>query len=162
MIWWQSRPMRLRDEERRLIDTIAPNLSRRATQALLAQAEWREAAPGDVLTLEGRTIGGLIYVAEGDLDIIVAGNSVGLVNAGEFLGEITWEDGELATATAAVRSSVRYVWFDRRRLRRTLRQQEVPSLRAAGEHQPGPRAQTCPHHATRCGVGWWRRCSSRR
>ena len=125
VIWWQSRPLRLREEERQLIDTIAPNLSRRATQALLANAEWRRAGAGEVLATEGSTIGGLIYVAEGDIDIIVAGNSVGLVTAGEFLGEITWEDGDVATATAAVRTPVRYVWFDRRRLRRTLGQLEV-------------------------------------
>lgn len=125
LIWWQSRPVHLREEERGLVDAIAPNLSRCATQALLAQAEWRSAEPGDTLTREGMEVGGLIYVAGGDIEIVVAGCSVGKVTAGEFLGEITWEDGDLATATATTLTRVRYVWFDRRQLQRTLNRLEV-------------------------------------
>lgn len=74
---------------------------------------------------EGVVVGGLIYVAEGDVDIVVAGNSVGRVTAGELLGEITWEEGDLATATATTRTRVRYVWFERARLRQTLSRLEV-------------------------------------
>jgi hypothetical protein len=123
--WWQYRPLQLRDEEQQLIETLAPNLSRRATRALLAKAEWRSAAPGETLTTEGAVVGGLIYIADGGIDIVVAGGTVGMVSAGELLGEITWEDGEAATATAIARTPVRYVWFDGGQLRHTLRRLEI-------------------------------------
>ena len=125
LIWWQGRPLRLREEERYLVGTLVPNLPRRATHALLAQAEWRSAGPGEALTREGVAVGGLIYVAEGIVEIVVAGNNVGLVTAGELLGEITWEEGDLATATAIACTPVRYVWFDRGRLQDMLGRFEI-------------------------------------
>jgi Cyclic nucleotide-binding domain len=124
-IWWQNRPVRLRDEEQRLIATVAPRLSRVATNALLATAQWRDVPPGTILTTQGAPIGGLIYVSTGEIDVVVDGHTVGAVGSRELLGEITWADGALATATATARTMVRYVWFDRKELSAALGKLEV-------------------------------------
>jgi hypothetical protein len=116
VIWWRSRPPLLRDEERLLLDAVAPNLSVPARKALLARAEWRDVPAGETLTRQGVPVGGLIYVAAGQVDIIADGRTIGQCKGGDFLGEMTWADGGAATATAITVGPARYAWFERRAL----------------------------------------------
>jgi hypothetical protein len=151
-IWWQNRPPPLTGEERGLVDAVEPKLSTAATRALIAGAEWRNAGAGEALTKEGVPVGGLIYVAQGDVDIAAGGRSIGACGPGDYLGEMTWSSGAAATATATARSPVRYAWFERGKFSAALKKREVlryavqasisrnlieKLLRATGRDAPG-------------------------
>ncbi|MEI9900689.1 MAG: cyclic nucleotide-binding domain-containing protein [Hyphomicrobium sp.] len=125
LIWWQNRPPTLNSEERGLVDTVAPKLSASAVRALIRQARWRNAAAGEALTRQGVAVGGLIYIAAGEVDIEAGGRRIGGCGPGDYLGEMTWADGAPATATAIARGPVRYAWFDRAALGPALRKREV-------------------------------------
>lgn len=120
VLWWMNRPPRVTEEEKYMLDTLAPHLPPAAARALLARVEWREAAAGTHLTDEGKAVGGLLFVSAGDVDVVVAGRTVAQCSRGDFIGEMTWEEGNPATATAVARSGVRYAWFEREGLRKVL------------------------------------------
>lgn len=129
LTWWLNRPPRLSAEQQVLRKDIAPYLSNTTLRSMLKGTTWQTAEDGAILTKEGEPVGGLIYIADGVCDILRDETPVARCGKGDFLGEMTWETGLPATATAQARGQVRYCWFERERLLKALRKHE--SLRYA-------------------------------
>ena len=108
-----------------MLQVVAPGLSAAMSRTLLAEAQWRDAEAGAVLTTQGQSVGGLIYIASGTVEVIVDSRVAATCSAGDFLGEMTWATGAPATATTRVREPVRYAWFERSTLGAKLRRLEV-------------------------------------
>ncbi len=125
LIWWQNRPPRLDPQEAELVPAVAPDLPAAMARTLLAEAEWRDADPGTMLTEQGRPVGGLIYLSTGTVDIVVDGRAIDASRAGGYLGEMSWVSGAAASATVTAREPLRYAWFDRSKLGPKLKRFEA-------------------------------------
>ncbi|SON57539.1 Cyclic nucleotide-binding domain protein [Hartmannibacter diazotrophicus] len=113
IIWWLNRPPSMTEEERRMLEAIAPGASPSEARILLSAAEWREVPDGAVLAEEGKPVGGLMYISAGTAQVQSRGRNAGDCGPGDFIGEMTWADGGGALATVLSSGAVRYAWFSR-------------------------------------------------
>lgn len=129
LIWWENRPPRFNPEERRFIETVAPGLPPADARALLRSGAWTDVPAGTRVTTEGERVNALIFISEGKVRIDLGGLAVGACGAGDFLGEMTYANGNAATATATSVEALRYLKFERHILEQA--QARRPVLRMA-------------------------------
>lgn len=97
----RNRRARFTGEERALLDSQFPELSRPAARTFLDRGTWSDLDPGAVLTEEGTPVSHLFYIAEGRADVVSAGRAVGHVT-GELVGEMNVLTRAPASATVRV------------------------------------------------------------
>lgn len=120
IITYRNRATHFTADERAFYDTAVPTLEAADARTLLSAGRWLTAEPGTVLTREGENAPVLAFVVSGDIDISVNGRPVGDCGPGSFVGEISVSSKIPASATATVRTPVRYLAFDRDFVVRTL------------------------------------------
>ncbi|MGR3435159.1 MAG: cyclic nucleotide-binding domain-containing protein [Shimia sp.] len=98
-VWRRRRALRFTEAEQAMIDARLGALHRADIRAFLDAGTWEDAAPGQVLTEEGRPVAALAYIAEGTVEVVVGGRPVARVEAGEFVGEMGVLTRADATAT---------------------------------------------------------------
>ncbi|HQZ12835.1 MAG TPA: cyclic nucleotide-binding domain-containing protein [Devosia sp.] len=108
------------DDERRFATTIANDVEGSTVRRLLRLAELRHAAPDSTLTVEGKPVDELLFLAEGVAQIERNGRIVAVCGPGDFVGEMSFISGAPATATARVMKPARYFAFDQKRLRAAM------------------------------------------
>jgi len=113
IIAYRNRAARFTADERAFYDTAVPTLEAADARKLIAAGRWTTAEPGTVLTREGENAPFLAFVVSGDVDVSVNGRKVGDCGPGSFVGEISVSSKIPASATATVRTPVRYLAFDR-------------------------------------------------
>lgn len=69
---------------------------------------WADAIPGLVLTTEGTPVDNVVYLAIGQVDILVGDQIVGCCRPGNFVGEMSVLRRTPASATAIVAAPFRY------------------------------------------------------
>ncbi len=124
-MWWENRKRRWSSEEAQFIATFDPPLPPVAAAALIRSGYWHDAPEGSWLTVEGKPVDGLIYIAEGQVRIEAGGRSVATCSVGDFLGEMTWQSGKPATGTAVAVGPVRYFRFERSALEKAMKARPV-------------------------------------
>ena len=98
-----------------------PELDEPALAALIEIAELEEAPPRRELVREGVVPERLYYVVEGEM-LLEKGGRIRRVNAGIFIGEISFVLGEPASATVILDRGGRCISFDAEALRKLSRQ----------------------------------------
>ncbi|MFK7762115.1 MAG: Crp/Fnr family transcriptional regulator [Roseobacter sp.] len=106
--WMKERRAQFSPEETRFVRTRLRGLSRSAARQLLNMGVWADAAPGLVLTREGKPVENVAYLVEGEVDIVVGGQVVGVCTPGNFVGEMSVLGQRPASATATVTRPSRY------------------------------------------------------
>jgi hypothetical protein len=111
----------LSEEEAELGDTIFQSMSRFEYLKLLRLARWRSVGEGALLTKEGEPVKELILIFDGTVEILRQGSKVAEVKAGQFIGEMSFANGDPATATVRTSTPARYISWEQEDLRSLLR-----------------------------------------
>lgn len=120
LIWWDKGHSHSNDDEALLAGTIMPGQSGRAVRRLMQLATWRSVEEGEVLLQEGVTVKDLLFVADGAARIEKGGALVAICSRGDFVGEMGFVSGNLATATVIADRPMRLASFDTLALKATL------------------------------------------
>ncbi len=129
LLWWENRPPHFNHEEQHFVTTVAQGLTPAAARALLRTGSWKNVEAGTRLTTAGERVNALIFISQGKVSIESAGATVATCTAGDFLGEMTFANGNAATATAIASEPVRFLSFERHALEKA--QAARPVLRLA-------------------------------
>ncbi len=117
---WENKRASFDVDEQRFVDAAVPNVEKAQAKRLLKAGQWCDAAAGDVLTREGEIASHLVFIASGAVRIEKAGRIVGVCGHHDFVGEISFMNDQPATATAIVANSIRYLNFEREKLRKLV------------------------------------------
>lgn len=120
LIWWDKRHTHSNEDEALLASTIMPGLSGRAVRRLMRQARWRTVEEGAVLLQEGQTVTDLLFVTDGAARIEKGGALVAICSRGDFVGEMGFVSGHVATATVIADRPMRLANFDAVALKASL------------------------------------------
>ncbi|MDG4648771.1 cyclic nucleotide-binding domain-containing protein [Roseibacterium sp. SDUM158017] len=122
---WSNLRARFTSDERAFVSRHLPGLSRGEARALLDAGEWTRLAPGAVFTNEGAPVEHLVYIAQGEADVVLRGNAVSRCRPGDFIGEMTALTGLPATASVRAAGEVLIWRISAARLRDILRRREA-------------------------------------
>lgn len=117
ILWYYAKRHRFSEDEQRLASIIPANIERRTVRRLLRLARLRHIEAGEKLTMEGEAVHDLMFIADGVAQIERGGRIVAVCGPGDFLGEMSFVSGGVASATAVAARPMRYLAFDQRRLR---------------------------------------------
>jgi hypothetical protein len=117
---WENKRASFNEDEQRFIKAAVPNVEKGQAKRLLKAGQWSDAAAGDVLTREGEIASHLVFITSGAVRIEKAGRIVGVCGHDDFVGEISFMNNKPATATAIVANSIRYLKFEREKLRKLV------------------------------------------
>lgn len=131
LIWWQNRRARFSPEETRLIAARLSVLDPHAARRLLDMGEWRNGAPGLVLTEQDKPVQHLTFIAQGSAEILCDGRTVAMCGPGNFVGEMSLVGNSPASAQAVLSENAR-LWQIDTDLVRSLRQ-SAPEMATALE-----------------------------
>ena len=87
---------------------------------------------GERLTAQGQAVGGLKLLYNGEVVVERDGKEIGRARDGAMIGEISFIQGGIATATVSVTRPCRYVSWSGDELRKLL--QRNPSMDVAMKH----------------------------
>lgn len=104
----QNRLEKFNSIESGFVHKAFPGLSNSLKRKILNQGSWVEADEGAELTRAGEPARRLVYIADGEVEIIVNSNVVGRCGNGDFIGELTVLSGEPATGTAITKRRTHY------------------------------------------------------
>lgn len=125
IIWWDNRKRSWTTAQKEFLSNFDPPLPHSAAATLLRSGFWHEAPAGVKIIEEAQPVSALLYVSSGEVNIEVGGSTVGQCSTGDFLGEMTWQSGKPATATAITAGPVLYLRFGRDSLERAMNQRPV-------------------------------------
>ena len=117
LIWRDKGHAHANEDEALLASTILPGQSGRAIRRLLTLAEWRSVEPGATLIVEGQRIDELLFVTDGVARIEKGGVLVAICSRGDFVGEMGFVSGNVATATVIADRPMRLASFNAAALR---------------------------------------------
>lgn len=120
-IYYLYKTTRLSPDEAEFIMAKMPQMTRPMARRFLDAGRWVHAAPGTVLAKEGEVLGALIYLAEGQAQVLSDGVEIATCEAGSLIGELTFLAGGPATATVVLSRPTRYFIVTRAALAQRLR-----------------------------------------
>lgn len=120
LLAWGNKRALFSEEEQMFVTAAVPNVEKSMAKRLLKAGDWCDAAAGDVLTREGEIASHLTFIVTGAVRIEKAGRIVGVCGHHDFVGEISFMNDKPATATAIVANSIRYLSFEREKLRKIV------------------------------------------
>ena len=129
ILWWENREPNFTEEERRFVMLVGPGLRPAAARDLVRSGHWDDVPAGARLTIAGERVNALIFISRGKVDIEAGGATVASCADGDFLGEMTYANGNAATATATASEPTRVLRFERHALEAV--QQKRPVVRMA-------------------------------
>lgn len=118
---YEQRNRPLNEDERVLVDAVLPGADMAQIRRLLALGEAGTAPPETVLFSQGDTPGQLIVLTRGTVQVEQHGKVIGACGEGDFLGEISFQSGNPASADVIVTNTAHYIAFDQQKLRRFLK-----------------------------------------
>lgn len=124
----ERRPVKLTLEQQRLYRLGFERLGPRDFLRLVELGSWQRHDDADVLVKHGEQLQRLTVIAEGEARVVVDGETVSTLGAGQFVGEMSFVTGEPACARV-VAGDCRCVHWPRDGLRKLLG--ERPEVRAA-------------------------------
>jgi CRP-like cAMP-binding protein len=116
MYYVQSR-LTFTDNELVFMGDVLSGLPRERARRLLDAGLWMNAAPGTVMTRQGKPVDDLIYIASGLATVNVNGKDIATVGRGAVIGEVTYRTGQPATATVTVSEDTVLLRFEVNALR---------------------------------------------
>lgn len=126
-----KRATRFSTEEQSFADIVFPHLSKQSIRAFFDNGAWINFDSNAELALEGKSPGGLTYLASGEAKVELSKQPIAVLGAGAFVGELTCFTGASATATVVTTTSGRLFRISTDNLLQVT--QKHPELRAALE-----------------------------
>src|SRR5437763_972072 len=117
------------NEEKELDDTLFKDFAAFDCMKLMRIGNWREAKPGQVLTVEGEPLDEVMLIYDGRLGVETNGKEVAQLQDGNFIGEVSFISGGAATATVRAVDPTRYVSWSKKEIEKLLNRN--PSMKFA-------------------------------
>jgi hypothetical protein len=117
------------EEEKELYETLFKNFAPFEFMKLMRIAVWSNAAPGDVLAVEGKPLDSMMMIYNGRLAVEKNGAKFAELLDGNFIGEVSFISGGGATATVRAIEPTRYVSWKKKEIDALLKRN--PSMRMA-------------------------------
>ncbi|MGB8313205.1 MAG: cyclic nucleotide-binding domain-containing protein [Aestuariivirga sp.] len=108
--------LRLPEKEAPLLREALAGLDDAQIARLLTAADWKDAAPGDLLTKQDAAVDSLYFLCSGRASVVVNGSFVTYLEKGAFVGEIAYLTNNLATATVVIDEPSRILVFSKLRM----------------------------------------------
>lgn len=113
-------PVTLSEDEQRLCQIAFRTLTPREMKKILKLSSWENAEPGECFVSRNEPLENLILIYSGKADVELDGRKLGELNAGQFIGELSYFTDEVAAANVIATQSTRYVSWPRARLKKYL------------------------------------------
>lgn len=117
IIWYYDKHHRFGEDERLFVSVMPADVERRAIKRLLRISNIVNFDRGEELTVEGEPVGNLMYIANGVVTIEKGGKVVAACGPGDYVGEMSFLSGNVASATVRATKPVRVLSFDQEKLR---------------------------------------------
>ena len=121
-VYLANRRVRFSDEEQAFVDAKLPGLKKHQARQILNKGLWVSGDAGDTLITQGVQNKNLVYLAAGEAEIDLNGQHITTVGSGSYLGEMTFETGDVATATAKLSGPPCYLCLNAEALRKLCKQ----------------------------------------
>ena len=128
-LFLERRPVKLTDDELQLCQIAFRTLTSREIKKILKLSSWEDADLGECFVSKDKPLERLILIYSGKADVEVDGKKVGELNAGQFIGELSYFTDEVAAANVVATEATRYVSWPKERLKSFL--EKDSELRAA-------------------------------
>jgi len=128
----ERRSVNFSDEESELHETVFQSFSPVEFMKLMRVGEWCTTEGGYCFARQGKEIGGLTLLYNGEVTIEKDGEEIGRVRDGSMIGEISFLQGGAATASVTSTRPCRYIVWPIEELRQLLKRN--PSLDIAMKH----------------------------
>ena len=125
----ERRPVKLSDDEQQLCQIAFRTLTPREMKKILKLSSWENADLGECFVSKEEPLERLILIYSGRADVELDGKKVGELNAGQFIGEMSYFTEEVAAANIVATEATRYVSWPKDRLKSFL--DKNSDLRAA-------------------------------
>jgi hypothetical protein len=132
ILLWERRPVVFSDEERKLYDLGFSALMPRDFASLVTVGEWRNAAPGDKLLVEGRRTESIFVPISGTVEICSGERRIGRLAPGQTVGVALALLDEPSPVDAVFTEPARYMCWPLSHIRPLL--DKKPELRATLQH----------------------------
>lgn len=109
----ERRPVRLNHAELALYNRVFSGMSQRDFVKLLRSGRWQSAPPSSCLVEQGSAVTDLIVVASGSVAVKVQDREVTTLDAGRFVGEMSYITGEPTSASVWTKEPTEYVAWAR-------------------------------------------------
>ncbi len=118
---YESKQVSFSDEEHELFETIFQGFAPVEFMKLLRLGEWREAGAGTVLAVEGEEVDSLKLIYNGEVVIEKGGAEIARSRDGTLIGEMSFIQGGVASATVKAAGPTRYLAWPKEELRKLLK-----------------------------------------
>jgi len=108
------------EEEKELHETLFKKFAPFEFMKLMRIAEWRQVAPGEIVTTEGQQLDEVMMIYNGLLAVEVKGEKKAELQDGHFIGELSFISGGVATATVRAIEPTRYIAWPKKEIDRLL------------------------------------------
>lgn len=108
------------EEEKELHETLFKKFAPFEFMKLMRIAEWRQVAPGEIITTEGQALDEVMMIYNGLLAVEVNGEKKAELQDGHFIGELSFISGGTATATVRAIEPTRYIAWPKKEIDRLL------------------------------------------
>lgn len=108
------------EEEKELYETLFKKFAPFEFMKLMRIAEWRQVAPGEVVTTEGQRLDEVMMIYNGLLAVEVKGEKKAELQDGHFIGELSFISGGAANATVRAIEPTRYIAWPKKEIDRLL------------------------------------------
>ena len=108
------------EEEKELHETLFKKFAPFEFMKLMRIAEWRQVAPGEIVTTEGQQLDEVMFIYNGLLAVEVNGEKKAELQDGHFMGELSFISGGTATATVRAIEPTRYIAWSKKDINHLL------------------------------------------
>jgi len=108
-IYLERRPVTLSDDEQTLYDLAFRSLRPHEFVSLMLIGEWKTAAAGDKVLVEGQAVSSICIAISGTVRVQREGRDVGVIDAGHLIGETLALTGDTSPVDATFTRTARYM-----------------------------------------------------
>ena len=116
----ERRPVKLNDDERQLCQIAFRTLTPREMKKILKLSSWSNAILGECFVSKDEPLEKLILIYSGQASVEIDGQKVGELNAGQFIGEMSYFTDDVAAANVVATQDTRYVSWPKDQLKSFL------------------------------------------
>lgn len=132
IIFRERRGVRFTEEEKELYQTLFKNFAPFEFMKLLRLGEWKDATKGQFLAVEKQRLDNVVLIFNGLLAVEAAGKQIAQLTDGNMIGEMSFVNEGVASASVRVIEPTRYLSWPKAELRHLLKRN--PNMRFAMEH----------------------------
>ncbi len=126
IIYLESRPIKLSDLEQKIYDLTFKSLEPRVFKKLIDHGSWEELQPEVNLVTRDSELDSLMYVVEGEAEVVLKHGEHLIIPTGGFIGEQSYITGEKTSADVKIgKEAAKIIRWNSEALRKHLAGKEI-------------------------------------